>query len=152
MARTVRQSKILEIIASREVETQEELARELARANFEITQATISRDIKELGLIKVLSATGKYKYAFIDSSEQAISPKFTSILREVAISVRPACNLIVVKVMRGAGPLASSAIDKLSLDGVLGLTFGDEYVFIATPSERDALTIADKLSKILLES
>lgn len=150
MARSVRQSKILEIIASNEVETQEELAKSLLLAGFEITQATISRDIKELGLIKVLSGSGKYKYAFIDNSGQALSPKFTSLLKEVAISVKSACNLVVIKVMRGSGSLAANAIDKLMLEGVIGLTHGDEYVFVAGASEKDALTICDKLNTLLL--
>ena len=79
MARSARQSKILEIISTKEIEKQDELARELKNANFEITQATISRDIKELGLTKILSSSGKYKYCFVGSEDQVISNKYISI-------------------------------------------------------------------------
>ena len=79
MARSARQSKILELISIKEIETQEELAKELKNADFDITQATISRDIKELGLTKILSSTGKYKYAILGSEQQVISNRYISI-------------------------------------------------------------------------
>ena len=82
MARSVRQSKILELISTREIETQDELVALLREAKFDITQATISRDIKELGLIKILSAdSGKYKYAIVENGEQAFSNKYISIFK-----------------------------------------------------------------------
>jgi len=151
MARTARQSKILEIIAAKEIETQEELARELALANFDITQATISRDIKELGLIKVLSENKKYKYAYIDNSTQSISSKHTSVLKEVVISVKRAMNLVVVKVMRGSGNLVSVSVDKLNFENVVGVIGGDECVFIACLTEMDASNVEDKINKLLEE-
>ncbi len=151
MARTSRQSKILEIIAAKEIETQEELAKELALANFDITQATISRDIKELGLIKVLSDNKKYKYAYIDGSNQTITTKHTSILKEVVISVKRAMNLVVVKVMRGSGDLVSVSVDKLNLENVVGVIGGDECVFIACLTEEDAKNVEGKLNKLLEE-
>ena len=83
MARSSRQSKILELISTKEIETQDELARELKNANFEITQATISRDIKELGLTKILGSNGKYKYAILGSAEQqVVSNKYINIFKE----------------------------------------------------------------------
>ena len=151
MARTSRQSKILEIIAAKEIETQEDLARELALANFDITQATISRDIKELGLIKVLGENKKYKYAYIDNSTQSISTKHTSVLKEVVISVRHAVNLVVVKVLRGSGNLVASSIDKLNFENVIGVIGGDEAVFVATLTETDAQNVEDKINKLLEE-
>jgi arginine repressor len=106
MARSVRQSKILELISTKEIETQDDLVANLRAANFDITQATISRDIKELGLIKILSAeTGKYKYALVDSEEQAISNKYISIFREAVISIKTAQNLVVLKTIRHANSL-----------------------------------------------
>lgn len=151
MARTSRQSKILEIIAAKEIETQEDLARELALANFDITQATISRDIKELGLIKVLGENKKYKYAYIDNSTQSISTKHTSVLKEVVISVRHAVNLVVVKVLRGSGNLVASSIDKLNFENVIGVIGGDEAVFVAALTETDAQNVEDKINKLLEE-
>ena len=79
MARNLRQSKILELIKENEIETQEELVSHLRALNFDITQATISRDIKELGLIKIMTDDKKYKYAYIDSSDQQTSNKYTNL-------------------------------------------------------------------------
>ena len=101
MARSSRQSKILELISTKEIETQEELARELKNANFEITQATISRDIKELGLTKIQSSTGKYKYAILGNEQQVVSNKYITIFKESVISVKSALNLTVVKTIKG---------------------------------------------------
>ena len=120
MARSLRQSKILEIISMKEVETQDELVAYLRAANFDITQATISRDIKELGLIKVLGSEGKYKYAIVDSGNQGISNKNISIFKELVISVKPAQNLCVIKTIKGMAGGVCSMVDKLNLSNVLG--------------------------------
>ena len=101
MARSARQSKILEIIQMKEIETQDELVSELRALNFDITQATISRDIKELGVIKILSDSKKYKYAYVDSSEQQVSNKYLGIFKESIISVKAVKNLVVIKTLKG---------------------------------------------------
>ena len=104
MARSARQSKILELISTKEIETQDELVAALRAANFDITQATISRDIKELGLIKILSAeTGKYKYSIVDNGEQAVSNKYINVFKEAVISIKTAQNLSVIKTIKGIG-------------------------------------------------
>ena len=134
MARSARQSKILELISTKEIETQDELARELRNANFDITQATISRDIKELGLTKILSTSGKYKYAIIGSDEQQISNKYVSIFREAVISVKSALNLVVIKTIKGLGAGVCSFIDKLNLTELVGAVNGDDTVMLIFPS------------------
>ena len=134
MARSARQSKILEIISIKEIETQDELARELKNANFDITQATISRDIKELGLTKILSSSGKYKYCFVGSYEQVISNKYISIFKESVISVKAAMNLIVIKTMKGLGAGVASFVDKLNITDLLGAVNGDDTVMLIFPS------------------
>lgn len=134
MARSSRQSKILELISTKEIETQDELARELRNANFEITQATISRDIKELGLTKILSSSGKYKYAILGGEQQAVSSKYISIFKESVISVRSALNLVVVKTIKGMGSSVCSFIDKLNLTELMGATCGDDTVLLVFPS------------------
>ena len=134
MARNSRQSKILELISLKEIETQDELARELRNANFEITQATISRDIKELGLTKILSSSGKYKYCFVGSDEQVISNKYISIFKESVISVKVAMNLVVVKTMKGLGSAIASFVDKLNINELLGAVNGDDTVMLIFPS------------------
>ena len=122
MARNSRQSKILEIISQNEIETQEELVDALKQAKFDVTQATISRDIKELGLIKILSDSKKYKYAIVSSSVQTISNKNLAILKECIISLKTAMNLLVVKVMKGTASFVSALIDQLGIAQILGCT------------------------------
>ena len=150
MARSVRQWKILELIATREIETQDELVECLRNANFDITQATISRDIKELGLIKILSAeTGKYKYSLVDSGEQAISNKYISIFKEAVISIKPAQNLVVLKTIKAMASSMCSLIDKLNLDSVMGAVAGDDTVMIILPTNDVAHKIVYTLENLI---
>ncbi len=149
MARNSRQSKILELISTKEIETQEELVAELKAANFDITQATISRDIKELGLIKILSDSKKYKYAIVSTSAQAISNKNMTIFKECVVSVKNAMNLVVVKVLKGTGGLVSNLIDQLSISQVLGTTYGDDTVMVITNDTEDAFYVKDKVLEFI---
>ena len=150
MARSSRQSKILELISTKEIETQEELAKELKNANFEITQATISRDIKELGLTKILSSSGKYKYAILGGEQQVVSNKYINIFKESVISVKPALNLAVVKTIKGMAAGVCSFIDKLNLNELLGATCGDDTVMLIFPSTTLASEAVVTLQDIML--
>ena len=145
MARSARQSKILDIIQAKEIETQDDLVRELRALNYDRTQATISRDIKELGLIKIMTDSKKYKYAYVDSSEQQVSSKFMSIYKEAIISIKTAQNLVVVKTLKGLSSAVSGFIDKLNLKNVMGTTYGDETVMIICSTNIDAEDVCDKL-------
>ena len=149
MARSARQSKILELISTKEIETQDELARELKNANFEITQATISRDIKELGLTKILSSTGKYKYCFVGSDDQILSNKYISIFKESVISVRAAMNLAVIKTMKGLGSSIASFVDKLNLAELMGAVNGDDTVMLIFPTTTIASEAVVSLNDML---
>ena len=150
MARSVRQSKILELISTREIETQDELVALLREAKFDITQATISRDIKELGLIKILSAeSGKYKYSIVESGEQAVSNKYISIFKEAVISIRPAQNLVVLKTIKSMAGAICGLIDKLNLDSVLGSVAGDDTVMIIFPTSLNAEESAKSINKMI---
>lgn len=149
MARNSRQSKILELISTNEIETQEELVTALKNANFDVTQATISRDIKELGLIKILSDSKKYKYAVVSSSAQALSNKCLNIFKECVISVKSAMNLTIVKVIRGTAGMVSNLIDQLSMTQILGCTYGDDTVMVITNDQDDAFFVRDKLNTLL---
>lgn len=149
MARSSRQSKILEIISVKEIETQDELARELKNANFDITQATISRDIKELGLTKILGSSGRYKYAPVGSVEQVVSNKYISILKESVISVRSALNLVVIKTLKGMSSSICSFIDKLNLIDLMGATYGEDTVMLIFPSTSTALNAVDTFNDML---
>ena len=146
MARSSRQSKILEIIQAKEIETQDDLVRELRALNYDITQATISRDIKELGLIKIMTDDKRYKYAYVDNSEQQVSGKYMGIYKEAIISVKNAQNLVVIKTLRGVANAISSFVDKLNLKNVLGTTYGDETVLVICPTNLDASDVCDKIA------
>lgn len=150
MARSLRQSKVLEVIMANEVKTQDELVAFLKSAGFDVTQATISRDIKELGLTKILSSDSKsYKYAIMDNSEQTISTKHVNIFREMVISVKSASNLTVIKTIKGMASSVCGLIDKLNLQNVLGAVFGDDTVMIILPSEKFAEDTTETISSIV---
>lgn len=149
MARNSRQSKILELISTQEIETQEELVSALKNAEFDVTQATISRDIKELGLIKILTDSKKYKYAVVNSQVQALSNKCLNIFKECVISIKSAMNLTIVKVIKGTAGMVSGLIDQLSLSQVMGCTYGDDTVMVISCDEEDAHFVKEKLNSLL---
>ena len=151
MARSSRQSKILELISTKEIETQDDLVNHLKNDNYDITQATISRDIKELGLIKILSnESGKYKYAIVDNGDQAVSNKYISVFKEAVISIKQAKNLCVIKTIKGMASAICGVIDKLNLENVLGAVCGDDTVMVILPNDSQAEEISSTLSKIAL--
>ena len=114
MMRSGRHTTILDIISKMEIETQEELCAELNKQNYKVTQATVSRDIKELRLFKVAGVEKKYKYAYIDEGLNRISPKMQNLFRECVLSMRPAMNQVVIKTLRGNGSNAGMIVDKLN--------------------------------------
>lgn len=149
MARSLRQSKILEIIAENEIETQDDLVNALRSLNYDVTQATVSRDIKELGLIKILSDNKKYKYAYVETNEQQISNKVVGVYKEVVISVKIAQNLVVVKTLKGFASGISNYIDKMNIEKLLGTVYGDDTVMCIAQNNLDAEIVYEKLINIL---
>ncbi|AJA47985.1 arginine repressor [Clostridium pasteurianum DSM 525 = ATCC 6013] len=147
-----RHAKILEIINSKDIETQEELADELRKQDMVVTQATVSRDIKELKLIKVLSNNGKYKYASISSNENFLSNKLVSVFIQTVLNVEHVKNFVVVKTISGSAPGAAEAIDSLNFDEIAGTIAGDNTIFILVRSEEKAFEIVQKLKKLLNEN
>ncbi|HBU11572.1 MAG TPA: arginine repressor [Clostridiales bacterium] len=144
-----RQNKILEIISNGDIETQEELVAALWKARFKVTQATISRDIKELRLVKIQSGSGAYKYAVSKKADAMNSDILLRIFRDTARSVEYAQNIIVIKTLSGGANAAAEAIDTLDFEGILGSIAGDNTIFIATVSAGASADIADRLHKIL---
>ena len=144
MHRNARQAAILEIIAEKDIETQEELCEELLKKNFNVTQATISRDIKDLKLYKVTGTTKKYKYAFIESEGDAISTKMRNLFRECVQGVNSANNLIIIKTMRGNGSTAGTFIDSLQLKEIVGTIAGDDTLLVVTDTNESAATLVNK--------
>ncbi len=149
MARTNRQSKILELISLYEIETQEELVSRLSSSNFDATQATISRDIKELGLIKTISQqTGKYKYSLPEASGQTPN-KYIFILKESVISYNVVNNLIVIKTLKGVAESVCSIIDSLNLQNVLGVVSGLDTVMVIFADAIKAEYCLNKIDSII---
>ncbi len=145
-----RQNKILELIANNEIETQDRLAALLREEGFEVTQATISRDIKELQLVKVLSPTGKYKYAISTQQDAPISDRFVKIFRETIISFASAQNLIIVKTLSGCGPAAGEAIDCIGLPHVVGSVAGDNTLLMVIDKEENVEEILAVFNDMLI--
>jgi transcriptional regulator of arginine metabolism len=125
-----RQNKVLELIHTNEIETQEKLCQLLRDSGFDVTQATVSRDIKELQLIKTLSPTGHYKYAVSNGDSGPISDRFVKIFKETITSVKTAGNIVVIKTLSGCGPAAGEAIDSLNFSHIVGSVAGDNTIMI----------------------
>lgn len=146
-----RHAKILDIISSRDIETQEDLADELKKTGMNVTQATVSRDIKELKLIKILSDKGTYKYAAIAQSQSYVSNKLVSVFAQTVISIEIINSFVVIKTITGSAQVAAEAVDSLGFDGVAGTLAGDNTIFILTRNEEKAHELISKLKKMLNE-
>ncbi len=149
MLRNARHSKILEIISEKEIETQEELCAELNACNFSVTQATISRDIKELHLFKVAGITKRFRYTCINESEGELSDKMRGLFQACVINIQAVGNLIVVKTLNGNGANAGVVIDRLNYKEVVGSVAGDDTTLLICESPADALSVRDRLNKII---
>lgn len=150
MARANRQLKILDIISKHDVDTQEELVDYLRSEGFAVTQATVSRDIKEMGIIKILSSDGRhYKYAAQQTKEATAADKFLSMFKNTVISIKSSGNLIVLKTEAGSAGPAAELIDKLSYDEVLGVIAGDNTIFVAVDGLDHVDTIRRRLEDLL---
>ncbi|MGB9680476.1 MAG: arginine repressor [Thermoanaerobacteraceae bacterium] len=149
MMKIARHAKILEIISEKEIETQEELAEELQKIGIDVTQATVSRDIKELRLIKVLSDNGKkYKYATMNKVDNNISDRLMTLLSESITNIDYAGNIIVIKTLSGTAPAAAEAIDTLNWKDVVGTLAGDNTIFLLTRNEDSLKEMVEKLKKL----
>ena len=147
MSRSSRQSKILSIIASRDIETQDELVNELRLAGFDITQATISRDIKELGLLKTLTADNKYKYVTKHTIDVKVPDKLMNVLREAVVTVVAAENLVVVKTISDSAQAVSTAIEQMSIREVVGIVADRSTVLVVCAASHDAAIVKSKIDE-----
>ena len=143
---------ILEIIEQKDIETQEELAEKLKRRGVKVTQATVSRDIKELRLLKVLSDHGGYKYATVERAEKGMSERFIRILSESVISLDNVGNLIVIKTLSGSGNAAAEAIDSMKWSEVLGSIAGDNTILVIARSEEAVESLMARFNTLIKRS
>lgn len=144
-----RQAKIIELISQFDIETQEELQEKLQEFGYEVTQATISRDIKELRLVKDLSSKGRYVYSTGKKNVENVNRRAGGIFNEAIISIDYALNTVVIKCFTGMASAACAAIDSMNLEEILGTIAGDDTIFILCRSEEIARIFTNKLRKML---
>jgi transcriptional regulator of arginine metabolism len=150
MARASRQLKILEIISKYDIDTQEELVARLRDDGYSVTQATISRDIKDMNIIKTFTDDGRhYKYVAQQPKEPTTADKFIKIFRNTVLSIRSAENLIILKTEQGGASAAAELIDRLEYEEILGVIAGDNTIFVAVDSKDHVDAIVESLENIL---
>ncbi len=144
-----RHEKILQIISNNTVDTQEELLRLLRDEGFDVTQATVSRDIKELRLVKTQTGNGKYRYIAPKDGSRDMSSRFFSLFSENTISVQSACNIVVIKSLTGMAQAVCAAMDSLHWEGIVGTLAGDDTIFVVTQDEECARRFSEELRRMM---
>lgn len=148
-----RHNKILEIIAEQEIETQEELAGQLKKSGFDVTQATVSRDIRELKLTKMPSGKGKQKYIVLRQEEQSrMEDKYIRVLKDGFVSMDMAQNILVVKTVSGMAMAVAAAIDAMQFQEVVGSIAGDDTIMMAVRTVEDTQLLMGKIKDLLQQS
>jgi len=144
-----RHAKILDIIEKYDIVTQDELAERLREQGMDVTQATISRDIKELRLVKVMNSEGKTKYTAINNDSGVLNEKLLTILRGGYVSSDYANNILVIKTLPGMAPAVASSIDSLGWAAIVGTIAGDDTIMVVTRAERIAEELQEKIFQLL---
>ena len=144
-----RHVKIVELVNKYDIETQEELADRLREEGFQITQATVSRDIRDLKLTKVPTDDGRQKYAVLKATENALRDKYIRILKDGFVSMDMAMNILVIKTVSGMAMAVGAAIDEMNWHEVVGCIAGDDTIMCAIRTNEDAVAIMKKLRKIV---
>ena len=144
-----RQALIREIVENQSIQTQEELADALAAHGMVVTQATVSRDIKEMHLLKVLSEEGGYRYATMDKSEQGMNERLIRMLSDSVVDMSSANNLIVIHTLPGSAHVAGEAVDSLRWPEVLGTIAGDNTILVIVRSNEDVDSVLRRFRSIV---
>ncbi|WP_132249402.1 arginine repressor [Natranaerovirga pectinivora] len=144
-----RQSKILQLINQYDIETQEDLAKKLTDAGFNVTQATISRDIRELRLTKAPASNGVHKYVVLENKEQQLSDKYIRILKDGFLSMERAQNIIVLKTVSGMAMAVAAALDAIQIYEVVGCIAGDDTIFCAVRTDDETIQVMEKIKRIV---
>ncbi len=142
----------MQIIRQKAIATQDELVQSLIAAGMEVTQATISRDIKELGIIKVTTASGEQKYLPMERSGEVASGRLMKVFAEAVIQVDVAVNLVIIKTLPGMAQAAAAALDSMHLPELAGSIAGDDTIFVAARSSSQAEQLGNLLSQIALQT
>ena len=144
-----RHVKIVELVNKYDIETQEELADRLRAEGFQITQATVSRDIRDLKLTKVATDDGRQKYVVLKATENALRDKYIRILKDGFVSMDMAMNILVIKTVSGMAMAVAAAIDEMRWNEVVGCIAGDDTIMCAIRTTEDTVSIMKKLRKIV---
>ncbi len=145
-----RHAKIVELINRYHIETQEELAEYLNNEGFKVTQATVSRDIRDLKLTKIPTKDGRQKYSVHHTTETEMGDKYNRILKDGYVSMDMAQNILVIKTVSGMAMAVCAAIDSMRWKEVVGSIAGDDTIMCAIRSVDDTIIVMDKISKIVL--
>lgn len=144
-----RQEKMLELISRYEIDTQDELIARLRDCGFEVTQATVSRDIRELKISKMMTGKGTYRYVLPKQTASGSGQKFSAALIDSIVSVESACNIVVLKTYPGLANAVAVGIDNLNFSQILGCVAGDDTIMIATRDYESADMICNRLHELL---
>jgi len=147
--KSIRQAAILNMIEKEPIETQEQLVVSLNDRGIKATQATVSRDIRELRLIKVLAGNGSYKYATPDRAETGHVDRFLRMLRESVLNIQSAGNLVVIKTLNGSANMAAEAIDSMHWFEVIGTLAGDNNILLVIRTENEVSTVVSRLQELI---
>ena len=147
--KTKRQTKMLELIKKHDIETQEELSDYLQKEGYEVTQATVSRDIRELKLTKVAMSNGRQKYAALTEANEDLSEKYTRVFRDAFVSMDMAQNILVIKTVSGMAMAVAAAIDAMHLHEIVGCIAGDDTIMCAVRSVDDTIAVMSRLRKLV---
>lgn len=144
-----RHEVVVDLINRYDIETQEELAAYLRKEGFEVTQATVSRDIRELHLSKIAAGNGKQKYIILQNETTRLSDKYIRVLRDGFVSMDMAQNILVIKTVQGMAMAVAAAVDAMHFPEIVGCIAGDDTIFAAVRSVDDTRVVMQKLDEII---
>lgn len=147
--KTKRQSKMLELIKKHDIETQEELSDYLQKEGYQVTQATVSRDIRELKLTKVAMSNGRQKYVTLKEGTEDLSEKYTRVFHDGFVSMDMAQNILVIKTVSGMAMAVAAALDAMHLHEIVGCIAGDDTIMCAVRSVDDTVAVMSRLRKLV---
>ena len=145
-----RHQKIVELVEKYDIETQEELADRLKENGFQVTQATVSRDIRQLKLSKVPTGTGRQKYVVMQQDDSHLSAKYIRVLRDGFLSMDQAQNILVIKTVSGMAMAVAAAIDAMKMQEIVGSIAGDDTIMAAVRTTEDTKVVMEKIKQILV--
>lgn len=144
-----RQNRIIELVETRNIETQDDLADLLKVSGFDVTQATVSRDIRELRLTKIAVYDGKQKYVILKTGETFLNDKYIRVLRDGYISMEQAQNMLVIKTVAGMAMAVAASLDVMKVNDIVGIIAGDDTIMVVIKTTEDVETVMRLIKEVL---